>query len=501
MEHTKGLLVVDPGVPGSPRSAATVRDISPLTAAALGSSVGAIVGTPVCDLVHPSFRDVFDRAIHRPQDAVPNAPIRFHHATRAKPVDFEFSVAQDIDSVRVVLTDVASWRAVEFASQFDATTVPTPTVNADQPREHSQCFVLRLDNQCTLTSANEAWTQLTGVLMEPRPGAWIGPSTWMKVFDRDLINRFGQSLSGLAAGTPFTADGVMLDGRGGTRPVTVAACALDAGRSGFVLVGVERGPAAQALTVQPEAPTKDCSPMASHIERTAPVPVRTGPDRQLDPRTRAIIATVLSAARTATPADTRGDTPADTSSGDASGDTSCDEAGLFDKPSADDGACEAPFMISPTLGSAARDTLAEHLAALHDDGLDAVVSIALLLIEVELSTQTAEDEDYEMGVLERRLRSAIRDHEYADRHDPRGFVVAARGGFGHTDLQALALRIANRLQAPMRGHEATDLISLRVSAVRSRPGETDQLLITRAEEASAHAADRDLIVYVPTQTS
>ncbi len=532
MEHTTGMLLVN--------SQGLVEDVTGRTAAALGYDAGAIVGQPVLNLVDVAHQAGFRRSLQRPEDSVPNSAVQFSHASRARPIDYEFNVTRDGAGIRVVLTDVASWRAIEWANQTEEALRSSSPAAPSGSREHSQLFVIRLDRQCTLIAANEAWSQLTGTMMQPQAGMGIGPSTWMNVLDKGSIGEFGRSLSSLASGSPFASSGSLLDGRGGVRPVTVAACAINEGRSGFLLIGAESGPVLEART-RPEHPKEPATPpvdppeIPSHRVESSLVPsfdlpssipasnVQASPaplpavpalvvpgwtDQppsagMLDERTRAIIASVLSAARTdivdisgSGATDDRGDKAGANTLNETAVDTVDDTPGLFDGPNAQEQT--EPFMISPRLGGEARETLAHQLEAMHVDGLDAVVSIALLLVEVELSAATADDENYEMGVLERRLRSAIRDHEYADRHDDRGFVIAARGGFGHTDLQALALRVANRLQAPMRGHQATDLISLRVAAVRSRPCETDQMLITRAEEASAYAADRDLIVYVST---
>jgi GGDEF domain-containing protein len=98
-----------------------------------------------------------------------------------------------------------------------------------------------------------------------------------------------------------------------------------------------------------------------------------------------------------------------------------------------------------------------------------------------------EDRRYDLKLLERRLRTTVREHEYAAPLGDQGFVVAARGAFNPGELDALATRIAERLSMPLRGHGGTRSPQLCVGGTRSLPGEPDVQLILRAELARAKA--------------
>lgn len=491
MERSKMSLLVD--------ESGVVQDFPLLAAGSFGHTAAEMNGQPFADLVHADDRNAFHRSLLQPKLSLPNAPIRLLHSNRRTPVDMEITMAAEPDGVRIVLADVASWRAVDWAAQVvvvppagslglyqgaeqpvRALGSPTVTTVTEPPSaEHSLGFVMRLDRQCVLVAANTSWQDLSGALMTPGLGKGIGPSTWMHSFDQELIGRFGQSLPAVRGGASFQSMGRLIDRSGDVRPISVAICSIDRGASGFVLLGFETGP----ITERVALPTTQLSDRA---EVVATASITSEPDH----RTQAIIASVLSAAR----ADD--DQPNHRIGEPNLADRTAEQTADKDANQTEDHIVAWPVLAHTELAGNAKQLLADHLQALHHDGLDAVVSTALLLVKVELAARSKDDEAYEMGVLERRLRAAIRDHEYADRHDLRGFVVAARGGFGHEDLQALALRLANRLQAPLRGHSATDLVSLTVAAVRSKPGESDQDLIARVQDATTYAVDHKLSVYV-----
>ncbi len=140
------------------------------------------------------------------------------------------------------------------------------------------------------------------------------------------------------------------------------------------------------------------------------------------------------------------------------------------------------------ISDSAKEQLIGHLDGLHLDGMGGVVSVALIFIDVlATGSEGLEDRRYDLKILERRLRTAVREHEYAAPLLDQGFVVAARGSFGSGDLEALVLRLMGRLSAPLRGHSHNGSPKLCVAAVRSGQGEVDHDLIARAERARAQA--------------
>ncbi len=148
---------------------------------------------------------------------------------------------------------------------------------------------------------------------------------------------------------------------------------------------------------------------------------------------------------------------------------------------------EAPPAAS-YISTAAKEQLISHLDGLNKDGLSEIVSVALIFIDV-LSTgsETVEDRRYDLQILERRLRAATRQHEYAAPLADEGFVIAARGTFAPGDLEAMVLRLMGRLSQPLRGLGQFGAPKLCVAGVRSEADEPDYQIITRAERARAQA--------------
>jgi PAS domain-containing protein len=140
------------------------------------------------------------------------------------------------------------------------------------------------------------------------------------------------------------------------------------------------------------------------------------------------------------------------------------------------------------ISESAKEQLIDHLDGLHLDGMGGVISVALIFIDVlATGSEGLEDRRYDLKILERRLRTAVREHEYAAPLPDQGFVVAARGSFGSGDLEALVLRLMGRLSAPLRGHSQNGSPKLCVAAVRSAQGEVEHELIARAERARAQS--------------
>ncbi len=474
-----------------------VQEFPPVAAGSLGYLPVDLRGRPFLDLAHPDDRAALQQALQQPELSFPNTAIRLMHGGRKTAVSVEMTIGSEANGMRIVLADVASWRAVDWAvhvvKQVGATdgTRTIPTIPRP-PTEHSLGFVMCLDRQCALVAANTTWQELTGVVMNPGPGSVIGPSTWMHAFDQEMIGRFGRSLPEVRAGNAFQSTGCLIDRDGFSRPIVITACSVDGGTSGFVVLGFETGPLVETV-IPPTAPSADLGDSECTDEPQPEVEVpKPLAVQEPDQHTQAIIASVLSAARAEDRQPFHNDAGPDCADGEDFEETP--EPVSWPVLAAPlDQTAQGPD--TELIGNA-KQLLADHLQALHHDGLDAVVSTALLLIKIELTPGSKDDEAYEMGVLERRLRASIRDHEYADRHDLRGFVVAARGGFGHAELEALALRLANRLRAPLRGHSSTDLLSLTVAAVRSGPGESDHSLIERVQSESRYATDRGLSVHI-----
>jgi PAS domain-containing protein len=149
-----------------------------------------------------------------------------------------------------------------------------------------------------------------------------------------------------------------------------------------------------------------------------------------------------------------------------------------------------PSVLPPAfVDSRVRTGILEHLEGYHEDGMDNVISVGLLFIDVlTTGSQKVEDRRYDLKILERRLRTAVREHEFAAPLGDQGFVVAARGTLGDGDLEALVARLVARLTMPLRGHGGTaSAPQVCVGGVRSDQNDSDVELVLRAELARARA--------------
>ena len=140
----------------------------------------------------------------------------------------------------------------------------------------------------------------------------------------------------------------------------------------------------------------------------------------------------------------------------------------------------------------ARSDLLDYLGGSHGDGMDPVLSVALLFIDV-LSTgadASADDRRYDLRMLERRLRTTVRGNEYAAALDDEGFIVASRGVFARGDLEALSLRMMAKLSTPLRGHQGAGSPQVSTGGALSALDESDEDFVARAETARAGAVAR-----------
>jgi PAS domain-containing protein len=142
-----------------------------------------------------------------------------------------------------------------------------------------------------------------------------------------------------------------------------------------------------------------------------------------------------------------------------------------------------------------RIKLLDHLQRFHEQAPERAAghspnthSVAIVFLDVlEAATTSPGARSALMGLLEHRLRSAVRRHEYASPIGDRGFVVAARGSFDKKELKILVDRLVQRLDVPMRASDGLPQFAVCTGAVRSFPGEADAELILRAELARARA--------------
>ncbi len=139
-----------------------------------------------------------------------------------------------------------------------------------------------------------------------------------------------------------------------------------------------------------------------------------------------------------------------------------------------------------------RVDLLDYLASTHTDGLDPVLGVALLFIDV-LSTGadvSADDRHYDLQMLERRLRTTVRGSEFAAALTGYGFVVASRGVFARGDVEALSLRMMAKLSTPLRGHQGAGSPQVCTGGALSMMGESDEAFVARAEQARSRAVRR-----------
>jgi hypothetical protein len=465
----------------------TVDAMEPGVGALLGLRPEEVLDQRFVDLIDPADRYLVERHLDADDHTHPHLAVRLTHGAHLAPINLELTLVKQSTGHRAVLSDVLSWRMVERGAGEVA--------NFGELHELSSAFVLRLDQQCRIVAANQAWSSLTGPL-ETDTGL-----AWLNALDAASIDAFRLALPGLCNGSSFESGAYVRSSTGRIDRVSLAACSLltpTRDFAGFLIVGCGEPPLSDTEavlvrnTIRFRVSPKNAEPepsilateglhdalIAHDIDSTPqsagePAPISAEPD----PMTRLAIASVLAAARTSF-------------SGFAE-----DEPGLFDAPNSVE---EIQSLLVPTrLDPSSKADLIDHLDAYHEDGMDAVVTVALLFIDVtrdavqatsEGTTDTVEplsgqDHDYELKVLERRLRTAVRDHEYAAPLDSSGFVVAARGAFGKHDLEALALRLLSRLEAPLRGYGSTGGPVIAVTGVCSQIGETDEELIVRAESA------------------
>jgi hypothetical protein len=478
LDHTGSVAAMEPGIGGL-----------------LGLQPVRVLDHRFVDLIVDEDRQMVEHLLSTGDQTHPNVAIRFHHGRRSAPISLEATLVQQGAGHRIVLADVLSWRMVERG----AAEVP----NFGDPADHSSAFVLRLDQQCRPLKLNQAWTHLAG------PSAAGDGLEWLNAFDLATMDAFRDALPGMCNGSSFGSSAYIRGVDGHVDRFAIAACSLLTSTrefSGFLVVGCAEPPlnATESLLVSNTVtfrespattpPPKPAIPLAASISPAlshalaaavseaqsssqadpsdtslhageAVEPTNASFAAEPDPMTRLAIASVLAAARS-------------NFSGFAD-----DEPGLFDAPST---AEEIQSLIEPIrLDPHAKADLIDHLDAYHEDGMDSVVTVALLFIDIasDPSHDAASDSAYEQRVLERRLRTAVRDHEYAAPLDGQGFVVAARGTFTQNDLEALALRLISRLEAPLRGYGSTGGPIVSVTGVCSEIGETDEELLIRAEFA------------------
>ena len=139
-----------------------------------------------------------------------------------------------------------------------------------------------------------------------------------------------------------------------------------------------------------------------------------------------------------------------------------------------------------------RADLLDYLASAHADGLDPVLGVALLFIDV-LSTGadvSEQDRRYDLQMLERRLRTTVRESEFAAALTGYGFVVASRGAFASGDVEALSLRMMAKLSTPLRGHQGAGSPQVCTGGALSKLDESDEAFVARAERARSRAVRR-----------
>jgi hypothetical protein len=447
----------------------------------------------------------------------------------------ELQIERTPDGARVHLSDVRAWNLINQALRTTAT---------DASHGHdSPLVLLNLDRQCRALHANYAWLDATGITAEADTGLM-----WLRALDTDSLDSFRNAIPVLCTGTSFRSDGYLRTANGGAlrTALVVAPIILTNGSiHGFLLVasvqrllspdelvaqpGVLRfPPLARPAHADPERDTasqpdtpKTPANTTTDVADPQPAevlysmrPIATDPD----PVVRMALWSVLNAARSdfvaPLDADQRSEDPsldetdhepdATRTKGDASDghpDVAHEPNVDLDYPPSDPAGMkrlDPTRMVSRRLpritpppafvDSDARNGILHHLEAFHADGMDDVVGVALLFIDV-LTTGSPHEEDrrYDLRLLERRLRTAVREHEYAAPLGSQGFVVAARGTLNPADLQALAQRLATRLSMTLRGHGGTRQPKVSIGGTRSLPNEPDVQLILRAELARAKA--------------
>jgi hypothetical protein len=470
MDHTSASIELD--------TEGTITSAEPGIAVLLGRTAQQLVGLPLSELVEPGDRWLLAQLRHNPEHTQPNNQIRLRRANRTSPITYEITLVRESNGLRVIVSDVLSWRMVERGAATPSTlapiTSPTGQLLTAATNDRSCAFVLRLDQQCRLTDANRAWEEVVEAERE------LDSLDWMYAFDTATIEAFREALPGICTGASFATNAYVRSSVGRIARLSLAACPLltaDRVFVGFLMVGYEQAPLTDAERVlvqnsvafpQQAAPTPLPQVALQIVPQIVP-PAQVQLIAEPNSMTRMAIASVLSAAR------------ADFAGFDD------DEPGLFDIP---ENAIELEARLQPPkLGSAQRAELIDHLDTFHGDGLDAVVTVGLLLIDIETSATNPQDNQYEFRVLEKRLRSAVRDHEYAAPLGSDGFVVAARGDFDRHALEAFAQRITNRLQAPLRGNETSESPTVSIVAITSKIGETDAALIDRIETTRRSVAD------------
>jgi GGDEF domain-containing protein len=463
--------------------------MEPGVGALLGMRPDQILDHRLLDLIAPDDRHILAPLGTNEHVSRSNIALRFLHGRRSSPIALEVSIVGQTGGHRVVLSDVLSWRMVERG----AAEVP----HFGDLSDHSSAVVLRLDQQCRPLATNQAWNHLMG------PVASGDGLEWLRAFDVATVDLFRQALPGMCNGSSFGTSAYLRSADGRIDRFTIAACSLLTPTrefSGFLVVGCTEPPlnAAESVLVGNTVkfrPQQATTPVASESPRPLPKPIidtrqpevesaprlfgteskdaavpssspqPTAITVEPDPMTRLAIASVLAAAR-------------NNFSGFAD-----DEPGLFDVPASGE---EIRSLIEPIrLDPHAKADLIDHLDAYHEDGMDSVVTVALLFLDVSRQTgiDGGQDHSYELKVLERRLRTAVRDHEYAAPLDGQGFVVAARGTFTAADLEALAHRLVARLESPLRGYGTSGGPQIFVTGVCSTIGESDEELLIRSESA------------------
>jgi hypothetical protein len=472
MDHTTAALELDPQ--------GKITQVEPGICILLGRTAEYLVGQPFSEFVEPDDQTGLRHLLTSSEQTQPNNHLRIRRSHRTSTISYEATFIRESGGYRIILSDVLSWRMVERG----AATPPTLS-SVTNSADHSCAFVLRLDQQWQLDDANASWEQLIQADSE------LGTLEWMYSFDTNMIESMRAALPAICTGTSFSTSGYVRTSSGRVTRVGIATCPLltpDRRFAGFLVLGFEQAPMSDTERVLVQNTILFPEPIAPMNAEASqrPESLATHPD----PMMRMAIASVLSAAR------------AEFTAFDD------DEPGLFDVPThATD---LAALLTPPKLAASERAELIDHLDTFHEDGLDAVVTVGLLLIDVEIhgtsqnqddnkddSDQDDNDEDglYEFRVLEKRLRSAVRDHEYCAPLGSGGFVVAGRGTFDRAALEAFALRLTNRLQGPLRGYETSESPTISVVAITSQIGESDYTLLDRIEAARRAAATTGSSLY------